>query len=204
VNILLVVGVVSMFVVFVYPSEKFALRLSNVFIYYVGPLGLGWSLGAQLLISIDQEVLEKSIGFILLVLLPTIFIKKDIGVKPHKFSKTRKLIGVFILSLVLIWGGFFGGGAGTLIFYVLVLFFGFTFIQANATFKIAWLLLSLTALTVFTINGLVDYISGMVLFAGMFVGGYAGAHVAITKGNAWVKIVFAVVVVAAAIKFIFF
>ena len=104
----------------------------------------------------------------------------------------------------MIWGAFFGGGGGTLVFYVFMAFFGFTIIQSSATNKIPWFVLGIISVVIFAMNGIINYLYGVFLIAGMFVGGYLGAHTAIKKGNRWVKIVFAIIVIASSIKLLFF
>ena len=104
----------------------------------------------------------------------------------------------------MIFGGFFGGGAGTLVLYTLMIFFGFTIIEANATDIIPWFLLSLSGFIIFAINGIVDYGLGIALFLGMLAGGNLGAHTAIKQGNQWVKVIFTIVVIISGIKLLFF
>lgn len=161
-------------------------------------------IGANILLNINQEILSKIVGIIILLMLPTIFLKKEIGLKRNSVTKTKRGIGYLLYFLIMIFGGFFGGGGGTLILYVLIIFFGFTIIEANATDMIPWFAMSFSALMIFMMNGIVNYLYGIVLFGGMLVGGYVGAHTAIKKGNAWVKAVFVTVIVASAIKLILF
>ena len=52
--------------------------------------------------------------------------------------------------------------------------------------------------------GLLDYSIGIPLLFGALLGGWLGARTAIRKGNTWLTWVFAVVVVASAIKLLFF
>lgn len=173
---------------------------------YVLPFSIlsitGGLFGAKLLIDLPQELLTKIVGVVLLLLLPVIFIK-DIGVKKRKTTRLQKSLGIILYFLLMIFGGFFGGGAGTLIFYCLMFFMGFTIIQANATDIIPWFLLSLSTLIFFMFQGVVDYYNGIALFFGMLIGSYFGAHTAIKKGNKWVRIVFALVVVASGLKILF-
>ncbi len=164
----------------------------------------GAYVGANILLSIDEALLNTIVAVILLLMLPLLLIKKEIGVKKKDVSKTKNAIGYVLYFLIMIFGGFFGGGAGTLVFYTLMFFFGFTIIEANATDIIPWFLLSIVALIVFAFKGIVDYGSGIALFLGMLIGGYLGAHTAIKKGNEWVKIIFIVVVVLSSIKLLFF
>lgn len=58
----------------------------------------------------------------------------------------------------------------------------------------AGLVLAVTAVIVFAANRVIDYGYGIVLLTGGLLGGYIGAHIAIKKGDVWVKYVFAILV----------
>ena len=165
---------------------------------------VGSLIGANILISIDPKILQKVVGVLLVLLLPLIFLKQNIGLQQVETSKPRKIIGLFIYFLIMIFGGFFGQGTGPLIFYTLTYFLGLTMIEVLATGVIPWFVLSLSSLIIFTFNGIIDYKSGVVLFVGMAIGGYAGAHFAIQKGDVWIKRLFATFVIIAGIKLLFF
>lgn len=165
---------------------------------------IGAYLGANILLSVDQKILSRLVGIILLAFLPLLFIKRDIGLRRIREAKSKKLVGYLIYFLIMIFAGFFGGGAGTLVFYTLMLFFGFTVIEASATGIVPWLPLSLLSLSIFALNGIVDYRNGIVLFVGMAVGGHLGASTAIKKGNRWIKNLFGIVVIISGIKLLFF
>lgn len=171
---------------------------------YVLPFSLlaviGAYIGANILLSMSQDVLPKVIGAILLITLPLILFKENIGVKRMKTTKSRRLVGYMLFFFVLTFGGFFGGGGGTLMMYTLMIFFGFRIIESNATGIIPWLVMTLSSLAIFMMNGIVNYSVGLVMFVGMLIGGYLGAHTAIKKGDKWVKSLFVVVVLASAIK----
>ena len=160
--------------------------------------------GANLLINADSNLLAHVLGFILLILLPLTLLSKDFGVIPRNVSTVRKLVGCIPYFLVGIWGGFFGGGAGTLIYWVYIYFFGFTLIEASATDKIPGFLSGVLAVFLFGLNNLIDFQVGFVMLVAMIIGSYLGAHVALKQGNAWLKGLFAVVVFILAVKLIFF
>lgn len=164
----------------------------------------GAYIGAHILLSLHEETLNIIVGIIILLMVPLILVKKEIGVKRKGASTTKKTIGYALYFLIMVFGGFFGGGAGTLIFFTLMIFFGFTIIEANATDIIPWFLLSLSGLIIFAINGIVDYGLGFALFLGMLAGGYLGAHAAIKKGDQWVKVIFIVVVIISGLKLLLF
>jgi len=164
---------------------------------------VGGYIGANILLAIKSEVLSKVVGIILILLLPTLFIKKEIGLENKVVTKKRKALGFFIYFLIMTFGGFFGG-VGSLAIYTLMFFLGLTIIKANATDVVPWFFMSLFASIIFMLNGIIDYQYGIIIFFGMMVGGYIGARTAIKKGNKWVKLVFAMVIIASAIKILFF
>ena len=160
-------------------------------------------LGSFLLIETDQDVLTHIIvGIMLLVLLLMVF-NKDIGLENREVSKRRKTAGHLVYFFVLIWQAFFGGGTATLYFYVMMYFFGMSINRANATVKIPGLFLGAVTLIIFITNDMVNWSYGLAMFAGMIIGGYIGIHTALKKGNAWVRTLFMIIVLASALKLLF-
>lgn len=84
--------------------------------------------------------------------------------------------------------------------YILMLCFGLAITQSSATIKIPGFINATLSIIIFAIAGIIDYIVGMVLITGMLIGGYLGAKFAVKKGDMWVRALFAIVVVASAIK----
>lgn len=164
----------------------------------------GSVIGANILLTIDPRILQPVVGALLLILLPMIFLKQKTGIKHAGKGKTRAVLGLAIYFLVMTFGGFFGQGTGPLIFYTLTYFLGFTMIEVLATGTVPWFVLSVSSLVVFALNGLIDYRIGIALLAGMTIGGYIGAHVALKKGNVWIKRVFILFVIVSAAKLLFF
>lgn len=164
----------------------------------------GSLIGANILVSIDPKVLHNIIGVTLLVLLPLIFLKRDLGIQRSEVSRNKIIVGSVIYFLVQIFAAFFGGGTGTLIVYALMFFFGLTILEATATKIIPWFFLSISSLIIFALKGIVDYKVGLVLLVGMSIGGYIGAHLALKKGDAWVKRLFFLFVIISVIKLLFF
>lgn len=159
-------------------------------------------LGAQILLRIDKELLSNIVVVLLLVILPVLFVKKDIGIVHQTTSKLKQRIGYLFYFLAMVFSAFFGGGSGTIVLYVFMYFFGFTIVQASATAMIPSLVLNFIVLVIFALNGIIDYAVGLTLFLGMLIGGRLGASTAINKGNTWVKSLFALVVIVLVIKII--
>ncbi len=165
---------------------------------------VGSLIGATMLLDVDPKILENVVGILLFILLPLIFLKRDIGIRRVEMSKTKKIIGLILYFLIMTFGAFFGQGTGPMIFYALTFFFGFTMLEVLATNIIPWFVLSISSLVIFAFNGIIDYKLGIVLLVGMTAGGYIGAHVALKKGDVWIKRLFVLFVVVLGIKLLFF
>jgi len=168
------------------------------------PAFLGAYFGAHFLFQVDEELLKKLIGIVALLVLICVILKKEIGMQ----SRTRKThILEYILGGIFAFGaGFLGslvGGVGTYLSYILLLFFGQTFLESAGTRKIAGLLIAAMATTVFISKGAVDYQIAGILFAGTWVGAYIGAHYSEQIGNLWTRRGFIIIVGIMSIKLIF-
>lgn len=162
------------------------------------------AIGARLLVEVNEEALSKVIGFVILAALPLLFIKKELGLKQRKVAAWILGIGFLLYFPVVVYDGFLGPGAGLLLAYILVIFFGLSYIEANATLRIPWLATLITITLIFAYYGLINYAYGAVLIVGRFIGGFIGAHIAISKGENFVRLMFSLVVITASLKLLFF
>ncbi len=160
-------------------------------------------LGAKILFTIDPATVQKIVSALILVLLPLIFIKPNLGLEQIATSKWKKIIGFIIYFLLMILAATFGAGVGPLVAYAFMYFFGFTMITASATKILPYFFLSVSSVAIFARHGLIDYKNGVIFLIGMTIGGYLGAHTALQKGDRWVKRLFALVVVLSGIKLLF-
>ncbi|MFA6099051.1 MAG: sulfite exporter TauE/SafE family protein [Patescibacteria group bacterium] len=160
---------------------------------------LGSIIGSRILLTIHTAPLQKMIGVLLIILIPTIFFKKSFGIEERHASRQRKILGCFMYFLISIIASFFGG-LGAISMSIIVFFFGLTMLKANATELFSYSIFSLTSVIIFSFNRLIDYEIGIILFLGMLIGGYFGAHTAIKRGDKWVKIFFSIVIIISAVK----
>lgn len=161
-------------------------------------------LGSLVVVSLPAHTLTKIIGIVLLVLLPVLFIKGNFGVVPLR-AKGIKRIGAHIAYfLVNAWSGFFSPGSGILETYVRVYGYGYTILEGKAATRIPLLLSGIASAVVFAISGFIKYDVAIILFGGMFVGGYVGTSFAIKKGNKWIKPFLGLIILITAIKMLFF
>ena len=161
---------------------------------------VGSLVGANMLLNINPDILQKIVGFVVLTLLFFIFIKRTVGVERIQTNKLKKGIGLVGKFFVSIFGGFIGQGTGPFNYYILTFFMGFTAIEVLATGVVTWFVSSVATLILFALKGVVNYQYGFVLLVGMAIGGHIGAHMALKKGNVWLRRLFIAFVIISAIK----
>jgi uncharacterized membrane protein YfcA len=186
------------------PKYWRAKKINRHYLPYFMAIAVGGGfIGSNISASISTEILSKIVGVLLILLLPILFIDKNIGLSKFTTSRKRQSIGYVALLILMIYGGFFGGGGGVLLIYAQIYFFGFTSIEARATDMLAWFCMAIVAFLIFLSHGIVNFQVGLTLMVGMVIGAHFGARTALLKGNAWVKWVFALVVLASSIKLLF-
>jgi len=166
----------------------------------------GSFIGANLVLIINENVLRRIIAIIMCIVAGSLLYKKDLGIQETKgeISKLRFFAGSLLILILGVYGGFFSGGYVTLLSYVLILSFGFNFLQVAFITKIFNIFSSLAACVFFYYHGLINFSVGIPLAVSMFSGAFLGAKLAIAKGSLWVRNLFIVVVILLAIKLLAF
>lgn len=166
----------------------------------------GSLLGAKLVLTIDEDTLKKVIAAMMCLIAVSLFFKRDLGIKQSKkrISKPAFFAGTAAVFILGIYGGFFSGGYVTLLGYVLILLFGFTFLQAAFITKVFNIFSSLAACLFFYYHGLIEFSIAVPLAASMYTGAFIGTKLAVAKGDRWVRNLFIIAVLALAAKLLIF
>jgi uncharacterized membrane protein YfcA len=98
------------------------------------------------------------------------------------------------------YDGFLGPGTGSFFVILLVGVLGYGFLEASAKAKIANLVTNLAAIAVFAASGSILWGLGLVMGGANLVGGLLGARTAISRGNAFIRKVFLVVLAGLIIR----
>ena len=166
---------------------------------------VGSIIGTQIMVRLDTEFLRTFIGVVILLFLPFFFFGgKNMGLKRTNPPKTSKAIGIVLYSLLVTEGAIVGAGGSTVILLIMMYFFGYEIIQGYATNTPADLLSSIIPAVVYSFYGFVLLVPAVIIFAGMLIGGFIGANVAIEQGSRWIKNLFSLVIAALVIKILFF
>lgn len=160
----------------------------------------GGIIGSKLLLSVDEQLMQKTFGVICLVLAAVIAFSN--GTRRQAGTKFHNLMGMVLLLLSSVFASVFGTGGGLFTVIILSYFYGMSMLEANASSKFITLGGVLSSILIFTYAGAIDYRVGVPLLFGSAAGGYIGAHTAIKKGDARVKTIFLLIVLVSGIKLI--
>ena len=167
---------------------------------------LGSSLGAQLSLSVSEDVMK----YILLGVLPVAaffvlnrHLFRDDG--RHDAVWDRKTLVVCVVSAFVIgmYDGFYGPGTGTFLIIAFTVFAGMTVGSANAQAKVINLTSNITSLAVFLMNGQVLIPLGLAAAACNMAGNWIGSGLALSKGPRIVRPVILLVLLLLLAKIVF-
>lgn len=164
------------------------------------PTTIGSVIGAQIAVNLNEVVMRRVIGAIMVAMLLIIL------VRPQRWLQGRQTqldgrptwIQLLIFFAIGVYGGFIQAGVGIFLLAGLVLAVGYDLVRANAV-KLGIILFYIPfALAVFIKNGQVDLLAGLILGVGSMLGAWVGARTAIERGAIWVRrLLIAVVIVSA-------
>ncbi|MFZ9934600.1 MAG: sulfite exporter TauE/SafE family protein, partial [Arenimonas sp.] len=89
-----------------------------------------------------------------------------------------------------------GPGTGTIMVFAFVSFLGLDFLKSSAVSKAANVSADISSWTVLMLSGFVLWVLAVPLIIGNMLGSYIGSHMAIRKGQTFVRAVFLVIVLA--------
>ena len=166
------------------------------------PAIIGGVIGAQIAVNLDEQMLRRVIGGLMVVMLvfilarPRRWLKGQLevmGRRPH----IRELVIFFFIGA---YGGFIQAGVGIFLLAGLVLGVGYDLVRANAVKVLIVLCFTVFAMVVFMINGQILWGLGLLLAVGNAGGGWLAAKLAIERGAGLVRWILIAVVTVSAVK----
>lgn len=151
-------------------------------------------------IKFDSDIMQKVIGVILLLMIPTLFISKK-TIVPH--GRKKRGAGYILYSVILLLQSLFGSGVGSLSLFVQTLLLGTSKIQANATKRAITAILTPLTFVGLLLAGFVNIVYGAAAVSGSFVGTHIGTRIAIGRGDTFVAYAMAIVVGLSALLLLF-
>jgi len=180
--------------------------LERRFVLFILATGLpGVVLGASVILQVPGRTAEVALGVLTLGLGIYSFLKKELGQQAQlRHQEGWQLwFGGLVLFLIGALNGSLTSGTGLFVTIWLVRWFGADYKTAVAyTLVLVGMFWNGTGAITLGLLGEIRWGWLPALLAGSLLGGYLGAHLAIQKGNRWIKRVFEVVTALVGIKLI--
>lgn len=169
-------------------------------IYLAIPAIAGAIVGAQIAVNLDEEMMRRTIGILMIAMLVIILFKPNRWLEGQPELAGRKLNFIQVLTFfgVGVYGGFIQAGVGIFVLAGLVLAAGYDLVHGNAIKNLIILCFTIFALIIFVINDQVDWFIGLILAAGNMLGAWIAAKMAIKKGTSFVRWILIVILIVSA------
>ncbi|MBD3404279.1 TSUP family transporter [candidate division GN15 bacterium] len=164
------------------------------------PASIGAIVGAQIAVNLDEELLRRTIGGLMVIMFFILLIrpKRWLQGRPELTDKPVGITQIVVFFLIGVYGGFIQAGVGLFLLAGLVLGAGFDLVKGNAVKVLIILVFTVFALLVFVRNDQVNWSIGLILAIGNMLGAWVAAKMAVTRGAGFVRwLLIAVVVVSA-------
>jgi len=156
----------------------------------------GVILGANLILQVPDRVATFSLGILTICLGLYSWMNPDLGrvnVASHR-NRAGYVWGGIVLFGIGVLNGSLSSGTGLFVTLWLVRWFGLDYLRAVAyTLVLVGVFWNGTGAVILGVLGDIHWSWLPVLLVGSLLGGYLGAHLAITKGNRWIKRAFEIV-----------
>jgi uncharacterized membrane protein YfcA len=160
------------------------------------PAVVGSVLGAQIAVNLNEAMMRRTIGALMIVMLVVILIRPRRWLEGHRESLAGRpaWTQLLIFFAIGVYGGFIQAGVGIFLLAGLVLGAGYDLVRANAVKLLIVLCFTVTALIVFVLNQQVVWGIGLILAVGNMLGAWVASRMAVERGAAFVRWVLVAVV----------
>jgi uncharacterized protein len=154
------------------------------------------AIGVQFAKAMDKEILKWIVLSMCVVLALYTAFKKDLGTehKQRYQGHHESLAAAGVGAACGFYNGLIGPGTGTLMVFAFVTVMGFDFLRSSGTSKASNVAADLSSWTVLFLSGYVIWLLAIPLVIGNMIGSYIGSHVAIKRGQKFIRVFFLVVV----------
>jgi uncharacterized membrane protein YfcA len=160
------------------------------------PTIVGAIFGAQIASDINDEIFEKALAVVMIVMVFFILVKPSKWLIGQEDLMKKKVSWwqYLLFFLIGIYGGFVQVGVGYFLLGGIVLGAGYDLVKANAIKVWIVLLYTIFALLIFILNDQVRWDYGLVHAIGNIIGAYVASHFAVSWGANFVRWVMIVII----------
>ncbi len=164
------------------------------------PAAIGSVIGAWIAVDLNEEVIEKAIAVVMLIMMFVILYKPQRWLVGKRELQEKKVsVWQMILFFVIgIYGGFLHMGVGYALLAGIVLGAGYDLVKANAIKVLIILIWTPVTLLIFIFNDQVNFAYGLILSVGNFLGALIASRMAVKKGASFVRWVIIIVILLTA------
>lgn len=172
------------------------------------PALAGVGIGAQLAVDVSDILFKRILAVVMILVLGLILwnpirirqgtVQYDGGLA--SLSRSRRTASMLIFFFIGVYGGFIQAGIGFLIIAALTTMSGLNLVKTNSHKVFIVGINAFFALIVFILNSKICWPIGLALAAGNGLGGWIGSHLAVTKGERFIKLILAICVVGMVVR----
>jgi uncharacterized membrane protein YfcA len=153
------------------------------------PAMAGGILGAQIAVNLDEFIIRRTVGVLMVVMFFVVLIKprRWLEGKSADLKRNLTLTNIIIFFLIGAYGGFIQAGVGIFLLAGLVLSAGYDLVRANAVKLLIVLCFTVFALAIFVLNDQVHWETGLVLALGIMSGAWIASKLAVKRGARFVR-----------------
>jgi hypothetical protein len=170
------------------------------------PATIGSFIGAAMAVNLNDLLMNRIIGGLLIFMFFIILFKPEQWIKEHAGLVKAKpsIMQIIIFFGIGFYGGFIQAGVGFFLLAGLVLGAGFDLLKGNAIKVLIVLVYTVAAIVVFIYNNQINYQIGLILGLGSMLGAWIATRVAVKKGSKFIRWVLLITVFGFAVKLLFF
>ena len=155
-------------------------------------------MGARAVTLIDPKLLKPFILLLLIGVAVYTFLRKDFGDlhAPRWTLSTQRWVAMGVGTALGFYEGFFGPGTGSFLIFAFIGLLGFNFLTASASAKVINITTNMAATAWFAWSGNILYKLAAPMAVCNVAGAWVGAHLALTRGSAFLRVFFLLVMSA--------
>ncbi|MFW6006563.1 MAG: sulfite exporter TauE/SafE family protein [Halanaerobiales bacterium] len=161
------------------------------------PAVIGSIIGAEIAVSLPEELFNQILILVMLFMLGLIFINTIIDqVDTTIFLSFKKLLFLsFIFFIIGIYGGFIQAGVGMIILVTLSILTGFSIVEINSIKVVIMVLYLIPSLIIYMHRIDINWIYTLSLFIGNYTGAYLGTVFSFMADTVLIKIIFSICII---------
>lgn len=180
-------------------------RVKWSLIAIIAPLAFGASFaGSQVLTLVPNYFMKPVLLVVLTGVAIYTYSKKSFGQALLRELPPRRERAIAAIAAICIgfYDGFIGPGTGSFLVLAFVALLHFDFLKASAHAKLINLSTNLGSILLFLIKGKIIWAVALPMAFANALGGFAGARLAIKRGNGFIRVFFLLVVVGTLLRFL--